>query len=174
MAAAKLLKDAGREDFLILFAGDDQGRTGYRLEVERAISEAGLTGAVRVVGHCSDMPAAYLLADMAILPSTVPESFGRTAVEPQAMGLPVLVSDHGGPRETVIEGETGWRAPPGDAQAWADALARAIDAGREKRHAMGAVAAQRARALYSVKAMCDATLAVYARVMDARATGAGR
>ena len=55
-----------------------------------------------IVGHCDDMPAAYLLADVAILPTTVPESFGRTAVEPQAMGRPVIASNHGGTTETVV------------------------------------------------------------------------
>lgn len=90
-AAAKL-KAQGRSDFLILFAGDDQGRTGYREELERAIAAAGLGDEVRLVGHCDDMPAACMVCDLAILPTTVPESFGRAAVEPQAMGKPVIAS----------------------------------------------------------------------------------
>ena len=110
--AAARLKAAGRADFLILLAGDDQGRGGYRAELDAAIRGAGLEGAVRIVGHCNDMPAAYLLADLACAPSLDPEPFGRTAVEPQAMGRPVLAADHGGARETVIAGETGWLVAP--------------------------------------------------------------
>ncbi len=166
--AAARLKAAGRADFLILFAGDDQGRDGYRRELEAAIASAGLADSVRLVGHCEDMPAAYLVADLVCAPSMKPEAFGRTAVEPQAMGRPVLAADHGGARETVVPGETGWLVAPGDAEAWAAALSAAIDAGPKRRAAMGKAGAARARRLYSLEAMCEATLAVYARLVQRR------
>lgn len=166
-AAAKL-KAAGRTDFEVLFAGDDQGRTDYREELARAIDDAGLHPQVRIVGHCDDMPAAYLLCDVAILPTTVPESFGRAAVEPQAMGRPVIASNHGGTVETVVDGVTGWLVEPGDADAWADAMARAIALGAGKRSEMGQTGMNRARQLYSNAGMCAQTLAVYERVLEAR------
>ncbi len=166
--AARRMAAEGRQDFVILFAGDDQGRTGYADELAAAIAAAELQEAVRIVGHCDDMPAAYLLADIAILPTTVPESFGRAAVEPQAMGRPVIASSHGGVTETVVDGATGWLVPPGDADAWAAALSRAIDAGPGRRAEMGHAGQARARALYSVEAMCAATLAAYERVLEAR------
>ncbi len=81
----------------------------------------------------------------------------------------MIVSAHGGAVETVVEGETGWKVPPGDVDAWAGAMTAAIEAGGERRRAMGLAAASRARRLYSVDAMCDATLQVYARVLEARA-----
>lgn len=167
--AARRMKAEGREDFLILFAGDDQGRTGYAEELEKAIADAGLTDQVRAVGHCSDMPAAYLLADVAILPTTVPESFGRAAVEPQAMGRPVIASNHGGTTETVLDGVTGWLIPHSNAQAWATAMTRAIDLGPGKRGEMGQTGINRTRQLYRVDAMCAATLSAYERVLAARA-----
>ena len=167
--AAARLKAQGRNDFLILFAGDDQGRTDYTQELERAVAEADLGGQVRLVGHCDDMPAAYLMANVAMLPSTIPESFGRTAVEPQIMGRPVLASDLGGMTETVVQGETGWRVKAGDPDAWAAAISRALDAGPGRLAAMGQTAANRARQLYSVDAMCAATLEAYEKVLEARA-----
>lgn len=167
--AAARLKAEGRSDFLILFAGDDQGRTGYAAELKAAISAAGLDDAVRIVGHCDDMPAAFLLADFAILPTTVPESFGRAAVEPQVMGRPVIASNHGGVTETILNGSTGWLAPVGDPEAWARALAQGIDAGPARRMEMGEAGRNRARQLYSVDAMCAQTLAAYERVLEARA-----
>lgn len=169
IAAAAAMRAAGREDFVIVFAGDDQGRTDYRNEILAAIADAGLTEQVRVVGHCDDMPAAFRLADVALLPTLKPESFGRAAVEPQVMERPVIVSDHGGAVETVVEGETGWKVAPGDVDAWARAMTTAIDIGGARRRAMGETAACRARRLYSVDAMCDATLEVYARVLEAKA-----
>ncbi len=166
--AAARLKAQAAAGFVILFAGDDQGRTDYRLELIAAIEKAGLQDEIRIVGHCSDMPAAYQLCDLAMLPTIVPESFGRAAVEPQAMGKPVIASAHGGTTETVVEGETGWLVPPGEPDAWAGALRQAIDLGPEGRRAMGRRGAERARRLYSVSAMCAATLAAYERVLEAR------
>ena len=169
--AARRMREDGVEDFLILFAGDDQGRTGYREEVEAAIVAAGLSEHVRLVGHCDDMPAAYQICDIAMLPTTKPESFGRTAVEPQVMGKPVLASDHGGTTETVLNGETGWLVKVDDPDAWAAAMGKAIEMGGLRLAAMGQAAANRARRLYSVDAMCEATLDAYARVLAARHSG---
>ncbi len=167
--AAARLKAQGRDDFLIIFAGDDQGRTDYRLEILAAIAAHGLEGQILVVGHCDDMPAAYQVCDIAMLPTTKPESFGRTAVEPQVMGKPVLASDHGGTTETVLSGETGWLVKVDDADAWATAMAKAVDLGPGRLASMGQAAANRARRLYSVDAMCQATLDAYGRVLEARA-----
>lgn len=166
--AAERLAGQGRRDFLTVFAGDDQGRTGYGAELAQAIAAAGLADAVRIVGHCADMPAAYLACDLAILPTVVPESFGRAAVEPQAMGRPVIASAHGGTVETVVEGVTGWLVPPGDADAWAEAMARALDAPEALRAEMGKAGMARARRLYDVEGMARATLEAYARVLEAR------
>ncbi|MCA0355886.1 MAG: glycosyltransferase family 4 protein [Proteobacteria bacterium] len=163
--AMALLKARGQDKVLLLLAGDDQGRKGYRAELEAAIAQAGLEDAVKLVGHCEDMPAAYMLADLAIAPSLEPEAFGRTAVEPQVMGRPVIAADHGATRETVVPGETGWLVAPGDAEAWAAALLEAADIGASVRQSMGQAARLRARRLYSVDAMCEATLKVYARVL---------
>ena len=148
--------------------GDDQGRNEYRAEVVDAVLRAGLQEAVRIAGHCSDMPAAYAAADLVAVPSTVPETFGRTAVEAQAMRRPVIASALGGLTETVVEGETGWLAPAGDADAWAQALARAVDLGPERRAEMGSRG--RARALGSMRSsgMTDATLEAYLRILKAR------
>lgn len=166
-AAAKL-KAEGRTDFLVLFAGDDQGRVDYTAELERQIAANGLTELVRIVGHCDDMPAAYLVGDVALAPRVTPEAFGRTAVEPQAMGRPVIASNNGGMTETVVDAVTGWLVEPGDAEAWAVAMTRAMDLGPGKRLEMGHAGMNRARQLYRVDLMCAATLAVYERVLEAR------
>jgi glycosyltransferase involved in cell wall biosynthesis len=173
-AAAQLKAQGLADRFLFLLAGDDQGRAEYRAELEAAIAAHGLQDTVRIVGHCDDMPAAYLLADLAVAPSLEPEAFGRTAVEPQVMGRTVIAADHGATRETVVPGATGWLAAAGDPVAWADALRQALEIGAAKRAQMGEAARTRARRLYSVDAMCEATLAVYNRVLEARGLTVGR
>ena len=169
ITAAAALKAQGRDDFVVLFVGDDQGRSEFHQEVARAISDAGLDEVVRIEGHCDDMPAAYLAGDVALAARTTPEAFGRTAVEPQAMGRPVIASADGGMTETVVDGVTGWLVPPGDVEAWAAAMANAIDLGPGKRLEMGQAGMSRARQLYRVEAMCAATLEVYERVLEAHA-----
>lgn len=172
--ALQALDAQGKSGVVLILAGDDQGRAGYRAELERAAAAAGLAEQVRIVGHCADMPAAYLAADLVAAPSLEPEAFGRTAVEPQAMGRPVLTSDHGAARETVQDGVTGWLVRPGDAAAWAQALAAALAAGPERWRAMGEQGRARARQLYSVEAMTQATLNAYAELLEARRSPAAR
>ena len=155
---------------VLVLAGDDQGRTAYTEGLRQAAAQAGLAERVRIVGHCADMPAAYLAADIACAPSLEPEAFGRTAVEPQAMGRPVLAADHGAVRETVADGITGWRVAPGDADAWAAALVRALTATPAQRTVMGEAGRARVAQLYSLEAMTQATLQVYARLLAERAS----
>ena len=161
-AAARL----GRHDVIVVLVGDDQGRRGYRRELEGLIRDRGLAGAVRLVQHCNDMPAAYMLADVVVSASTDPEAFGRIAVEAQAMGRPVIASDHGGARETVRAGETGWLVPPGDAGQLAAVLELALAIPAEERAAVAAAAREQVRQRFDVALMCQRTLALYAELLE--------
>ncbi|HCP01763.1 MAG TPA: glycosyl transferase, partial [Rhodospirillaceae bacterium] len=115
-ALARLRARRGTDDFLItgLLIGSDQGRDAYRRELEKNISDKGLAGNVQIVGHCNDMPAAYMLSDVVVSASTDPEAFGRVIAEAQGMGRPVVVADHGGATEQVLADKTGWLFNPGD------------------------------------------------------------
>lgn len=158
------LKGEGGEAILVL-AGDDQGRSDYTAELCAQAEAAGLAEAVRFPGHVADMPAAYLAADLALAPSLDPEAFGRTAVEPQAMGRPVLAADHGAATETVLEGQTGWLVKPGDPAAWAAAMGAAMAAGPPLWAEMGQAGRLRVDALYSLERMTALTLEVYGRLL---------
>jgi glycosyltransferase involved in cell wall biosynthesis len=164
-AAARLKAEGGPQP-LILLVGADQDRHAYRREIETAIARHGLGETVRLLGHCDDMPAAYVFADFALAPSLKPEPFGRTAVEPQAMARPALAADHGAARETVEDGRTGWLVEPGEPAAWAEALRWAMALTPSARAAMGQAAMERARRLYSVDAMTAATLKIYAQLVE--------
>ena len=154
-------------DAVVVLAGDPQGREDYRAELQGLAHDRGLEDRVRVVGHLDDMPAAYAACDFACVPSVEPEAFGRGAVEPQAMHRPVLAAAHGAPVETVLDGETGWLVPASDPDAWAAALRRAAALTPYDRARMGE--AGRANALrFGLPQMTDATLAVYARLLEAR------
>jgi glycosyltransferase involved in cell wall biosynthesis len=75
--AAARLRDAGVTDVAFVLAGDPQGRDSYVRDLDALIEARGLRGVVRRVGHCTDMPAAFLTAAVVTVPSTEPEAFGR-------------------------------------------------------------------------------------------------
>ena len=155
----------GRHDIRCLLVGSDQGRTGYRNELTELIQQRGMTDVVHIVDECRDMPAAYMLTDVAVSASTDPEAFGRIIVEAQAMGRPVIASDHGAPRETIIPGRTGWLTTPGDPRSLADALERFLAMDVPERAEMANLAQSFVRENFSRQRMCDATLAVYREVL---------
>ena len=164
--AVEAMARLDRPEVRCLFVGADGVEGGYGADVRKAIDEAGLAGRVRFVGVCDDMPAAYLLADVVLVASTEPESFGRVAVEAQAMGRPLVAAEHGSTRETVVDGETGWLVPPGDAGALADAIAGALDLAPDRRRAMAEAATRHVRARFTLDTMRRDTLAVYAELLD--------
>jgi glycosyltransferase involved in cell wall biosynthesis len=119
------------------------------------------------------MAAAYKLADVVISPATEPEGFGRVIVEAQAMGRPVIATGHGGAVETVIDKETGWLVPPGDAEALAKAIGRALDLSPEERRAMAARAIEHIRKDFTSDTMAAHTIAVYEELLRGAGAGAG-
>lgn len=154
-----------RRDIRCLLVGGDQGRNEYRAELEHMVEKHDLGEVVRIVDSCRDMPAAYMLTDVVVSASTDPEAFGRIVIEAQALGRPVIASDHGGAKETVIENETGWLVPPGDPGALAVAIERAIGLDEKRRAVLAEKAIANVREHFSVDAMCRKTLDVYDEVL---------
>jgi len=152
-------------DALALLVGDAAERPAFQAELQARIAGLGLQDRVRLVGHATDMPAALMLADVVVHASTDAEAFGRTVIEAQAMARPVIASDLGAPRETVAEGITGWRTPPGDAAALAAALSRALAMTDSERAALGARARAAVLSGYTTAAMQAATMATYRELL---------
>lgn len=176
--AAKLLVAQGLSDVRFVFAGDAPN-AAFRADLEAHVARAGLAGIVRAPGYCADMPAAYLAAAVAVAPSTTPEAFGRVAIEAQAMGAPVVVSDLGAAVETVLAPPqvdameaTGWRAPAGDAAALARAIREALELCPSAREGLTMRARLHVQTRFSVERMCGATLDAYERLLLAGAAGA--
>ena len=152
-----------------LLVGSDQGRTDYRKELESLIAANGLNETVRIIENCHDMPAAYMLTDVVVSASIDPEAFGRVIPEAQALGRPVIATDHGGARETVIQGETGWLVPPGDVEALAAAIDRVLELDEETRGALAIRAIANVHENFSKASMCAKTLDVYDEVLQLKA-----
>jgi len=156
-------------DFLCIIAGKDEGHEEYRMELQDLIRSSGLEGKVRMVNATNYMNEAYQLSHLVVVPSIKPEAFGRIAVEAQAMGLAVVATDHGGARETIINNETGYLVPPGDATAMAEAIRYALERDPATVKAMGDYAKKHVREHFSSQQMKDKTIAVYKEILDERA-----
>jgi glycosyltransferase involved in cell wall biosynthesis len=150
-----------RRDFYCLLVGSDQGRAGYRQELLDLVRAHGLEGHVHLADHCSDMAAAYLLSEVVVNASSDPEAFGRVIVEAQAMGRPVIVTNHGAVRETVLAGETGWVVPPGDVESLASALEEALGLSPDEREEIAGRAIEFVSGRFTRERMCAATLDIY-------------
>ncbi len=158
----RALAQLGRRDLRCLMVGGTEGERGrYRAEMEALITRLGLEGVVQMLPNCPDLPAAYALASVVVVPSIVPEGFGRVPVEAQAMGTPVIASRLGGLPETMVEGETGMLVPPGDPKALAAALETNLALDVEARAMMAEAGRAHVAAHFTVAQMQQATLAIY-------------
>ena len=124
LEALARLKD--HKNLRCIMVGGHQGKSGYIRELRKAITRLRLESIVHFTGDCRDMPAAFMLADVVVSASTDAEAFGRVIVEAQAMGRPVIATDHGAAREIITHGENGWLVPPNDADKLADVLGDAL------------------------------------------------
>jgi glycosyltransferase involved in cell wall biosynthesis len=154
----------GRRDVCCLFVGPEQHR-GFRRELETAIERNGLPGLFRIVDECRDMPAAYMLADVVVSASSDPEGFGRVVIEAQAMGRPVVATDHGGARETIEPGISGWLVPPRDPARLASAIGEALSLGESERAAFSRRTIAHVASRYSRQTMCARTIEVYEELL---------
>lgn len=118
------------------------------------------------------MPAAFLAAAVVAVPSTEPEAFGRVAVEAQAMGTPVVVSNLGTVPETVLappqvapQERSGWHVPPDDAAALAEALREALALRPSARDALARRARLHVERHFSLASMVNDTLDVYCALL---------
>ena len=160
--AFALLKNRGAlHNAWAVLAGDAQGRDKYEDELRRQIDAAGLSNIVRIAGHVDDMPAAYAASDVVISASIDPEPFGRVAPEASAMAKPVIATDHGGARETVLPNVSGFLVPPGDAEALSRALEKTIATPPHGRVNMGMAGRAHIVRNFSRERMCSETIALY-------------
>ncbi len=157
----------GTLDVRCLMVG--QGAPGFADRIMSHAATRRVDGHVQVIQDCNDMPAAYMVTDVAVVASTRPEAFGRVIAEAQAMGRPVVACSHGPTAEIIEPGVTGWMFTASDPVSLADALERALSLSREDRAALAKRASDRARTLFNKDEMCAKTLAVYEEVLAKRA-----
>lgn len=97
---------------------------------------------VKIEGFTNDPAKHYAWADFVVVPSILPEPFGRVAIESFACGRPVIASAAGGLTEIVTDGVTGFLFEPNSAEAFVDVLARALATNADEYASMADAARQ--------------------------------
>ena len=112
----------------LIVGGEDPKRPGYAKEIRERVQAEGLGERIVFTGHRSDVREIYAVSDCVLSLSSTPESFGRTVLEPLAMGRPVVGYAHGGVAEILGElfpqGAVGKGDVGGAAARVADVVAR--------------------------------------------------
>jgi glycosyltransferase involved in cell wall biosynthesis len=108
--------------WVVAFAGsEDPERPEYGESLRKLARDAGVETQVRWLGRRTDVPRLFAAADAGLHASITPEPFGLVMVECMAVGTPVIAAQEGGASE-IVNRQTGWTYPGGDAGALADRL----------------------------------------------------
>jgi glycosyltransferase involved in cell wall biosynthesis len=107
-------------------------------ELKHLASENGLTNEVIFVGSVTDVRPYHGIMDVFVLNSTVVETFSNAALEAMSMSLPVVLTDVGGAREMIVNGESGLLVDSGNERELLQALIKLEDSSRRKEFSLAA------------------------------------
>ena len=122
--ALKILKDEYNFDVYMIFVGNSDGNR--KEELENLIKENNLEKYIKLVGGQKDVRPYLAISDLFILSSKSVETFSIAALEAMAMGLPAVLTDLGGAKEMVFEGENGYVSTFKSNRLFADSIAKVI------------------------------------------------
>ena len=107
--AIRLVKEKlSEKSFCAVILGSDQGRNVYKKKLLRLVEQYRLNDYIKFFDKCELMPLAYQISDIVVSTSIEPEAFGRVSVEAQSMEKPIIASNIGGSKETIIDDKTGF------------------------------------------------------------------
>jgi len=153
-------------DFVAVILGNDQGRTVYRKKLERLVEQFKLTQKIKFVDNCNIMPVAYYISDVVVSSSIEPEAFGRVSVEAQSMKKPIIASNIGGSKETVIDNKTGLLFESGNPKSLCDKLNEIIKLDSLTLDLMGREARKNVINRFNIEKMCLNTYSEYKKLLN--------
>ena len=160
-----LIEDYDFTNFQAILLGSDQGRKVYSKKLYSLVERYSLTKKVNFINHCNEMPLAYSLADVVVSASIEPEAFGRVAVESQSMGKPIIASDIGGSKETILNRKSGYLYKYDDPRELAKNLNTVIQLNQEELKLMGNEGRKNVSKKFDVEIMCDSNLREYKKLL---------
>jgi glycosyltransferase involved in cell wall biosynthesis len=148
-----------RARLLVLGAGPQEDRLTELAEW------LGLKRRVRFAGFEPNVARWMRAADGFVLSSRY-EGLPMVLLEAGACGVPIVATDVPGTREVVVDGETGWLAPAGDAEELAKTMMRLMRMPPDARHAMGERARRHVAEHFSLEAALDRWERLYANLLE--------
>ena len=161
-----LIEDYNFTEFQAILLGSDQGRTVYKKKLVNLVERYNLNRKIKFVNHCKEMPLAYSLADVVVSASIEPEAFGRVAVEAQSMGKPIVASDIGGSKETILNKKSGFLYKFDDPRELAKSLNTVIQLTQEELKSMGNEGRKNITKKFDVETMCSTNLNEYKKLLN--------
>ncbi len=162
----KLLKTKyNKENFQAIILGSHQGRKVYFKKLISSVEKNKLKSDVFFLQHMKEMPIAYYISDIAVSASIEPEAFGRISVEAQAMRRPILASNHGGSRETIIDGKSGFLFENNNPESLAENLNKLMEMDKDKLQSIGNEGRKNVLKKFDVEQMCYSTFLEYKKLI---------
>ena len=160
-----LIEEYNNDNFHAVILGSDQGREIYYKKLLLLVERYRLGKKITFIENCKEMPLAYKLSDLVISSSIEPEAFGRVAVEGQAMNKPVVASDIGGSRETVLNGKSGFLYKYNEPKELAKAINKVMKMDKQSLSLMGELGRKNVEKKYNVDQMCQTTFTEYKKLL---------
>ena len=158
--------ELGYEAFYAVILGSDQGRDLYKKKLVRLSEQYRLSKQIRFIDHCKDMALAYKVSDIVVSASTEPEAFGRVAVEAQSMEKPIIASDIGGSKETIVDEKTGFLYEAGNAKSLSDKILKILYMDETLLKSIGINGRKNIIQKFNVEKMCFSTYSEYKRLLN--------
>lgn len=155
--AADKLRQRGHMNVHFLIVGSAApGKENLVDDLRHKIAHSSVAGHVHILPFTHDVWSVWDASDIAVVPSTEPESFGMVAIEAMASGKPVAVAAHGGVLDIVEHDVSGLQFEANNAVKFADALERLI-VSAELREQIGIAGKQRQAEVFSLQSQVDST-----------------
>ena len=157
----------GYKNFIAILLGSDQGRKIYKKKLIRLIERFRLNNDVIFLEHAPSMPVAYSVSSVIVSASIEPEAFGRISVEAQSMKKPVVASDIGGSRETIVDNKTGLLFSSSDHHSLSEKLDFIFRLDDTSLNVMGNNGRKNVQKKFNVEKMCFSTYSEYKKLINA-------
>ncbi len=161
-----LIEDYNNINFQAIILGSDQGRTVYTKKLYSLVERYNLNKKIKFIEHCKDMPIAYSIADIIISSSIKPEAFGRVSVEAQAMKKPIIASNIGGSRETILNGKSGFLYKYDDPRELAKTISTVLQLDKDALNLIGNEGRKNVTKKFDVEKMCQTTFTEYKKILN--------
>jgi len=165
--AIKLLSEKNDiPSFEAIILGSDQGRTVYRKQLLVLVQQHRLNKVIKFINGCEEMPVAYGIANLVCSCSVEPEAFGRVSVEAQSMQLPIIASDIGGSKETIIKDKTGYLFKNKDPNDLANLITMVMQKDYNSLKSVGFEGRKNVLKRFDVDKMCQTTFTEYKKLIQ--------